>query len=223
MLKRVIVNQKVIPVPVPLKTLAEVCSWVEEILVGPGQTVTSAILDGKDILNFWGQDATASSILVHADACLKLRVESPEDLALQALETIQALAATVLTCLKSLAVHLWQSRFNDRQPELLTVIQDLDLMSELMDRMDEMSCFVPLDLRPLSATVSASRDIKIRLDDAIAKGDWKQAAQVLLRDTLDSVGLESILKKLSFEAESAHQNLIKVISNQGAHLGAQTQ
>ncbi|MEI6832947.1 MAG: hypothetical protein WCL28_03055, partial [bacterium] len=88
MLKRIVVNQKMIPVPVPLKTLSEVCTWVDDTLVAVGQTVTSAILDGKDVLDYWGVDKICSSISVHDEMRLELRVESPEDLALQTTDTI---------------------------------------------------------------------------------------------------------------------------------------
>lgn len=210
MLKRIVVNQKMIPVPVPLKTLSEVCTWVDDTLVAVGQTVTSAILDGKDVLDYWGKDKICSSISVHDEMRLELRVESPEDLAFQTLDTIHALAGTVLGGLKALAVHLWQSRQNDIQPELASVIEDITLICALMERLKELAGIVQIDVQALSQNFEAIRCIKVRLEEVMANGDWREAAQILLRDTAASHGLETILNIIAKEAEIAHASLLKI-------------
>jgi hypothetical protein len=210
MLKRIVVNQKMIPVPVPLKTLSEVCTWVDDTLVAVGQTVTSAILDGKDVLDYWGMDKICSSISVHDEMRLELRVESPEDLAFQTLDTIHALAGTVLGGLKALAVHLWQSRQNDIQPELASVVEDITLICALIERLKELAGIVQLDVQALSQNFEATRCIKARLGEVMANGNWREAAQILLRDTAASHGLETILKIIAKEAEIAHAALLKI-------------
>ncbi len=210
MLKRIIVNQKMIPVPVPLKTLSEVCTWVDDTLVAVGQTVTSAILDGKDVLDYWGMDKICSSISVHDEMRLELRVESPEDLAFQTIDTIHALSGTVLGSLKALAVHLWQSRKNDIQPELAAVIEDITLICALIERLKELASIVQIDVQALSQNVEATRCIKVRLEEILALGDWREAAQILLRDTAASHGLETILKRIAKESELAHTALFKI-------------
>lgn len=210
MLKRIVVNQKIIPVPVPLKTLSEVCTWVDDTLVAVGQTVTSAILDGKDVLDYWGLEKICSSIAVHDEMRLELRVESPEDLAFQTLDTIHALAGTVLGGLKTLAVHLWQSRKNDIQPELVGVIEDITLICALMDRLNELAGIVQIDVQALSQNFETIRCIKARLEEVMSLGDWREAAQILLRDTAASHGLETVLKRIAKESELAHAELLKI-------------
>jgi len=208
MLKRLVINQKIVPVPIPVRTLSELCAWVDEALVPVGETVTSAVLDGKDILDLWGASKVCESIGLHQETRIELRIESPEDLALQSLEAIHSLAIAILGGLKALAVHLWQARKNDFQPELIAVIDDVQLIGELMDRLWAMGVSERVDLLPLSNLVDDIKKISSALDETKASGDWKASAQILLRDTPTVSGLESLLKRVSQASELAHYGLL---------------
>jgi hypothetical protein len=208
MLKRLVINQKTIPVPVPVKTLADACSWIDEILVPIGETVTSAALDGKDILDLWSAPKASSAIGLHPDSRLEIRIESPEDLALQSLDTIHALSGAILRGVKSLAVHLWQSRQNEIQPELQSVREDVNLICELMDRMEDMGIADKIDLGAIRELKVRIKNIGICLTAATSIGDWKGAAQILLRDTSTAIGLESSLRQLVDESEACHLRLL---------------
>ena len=219
MLKKLIVNQKTVPVPVPLRNLAEACSWIEEVLVPIGETVTSATLDGKDILDLWATTKTCASIGLHEASRVEIRIESPEDLALQSFDAMHSLAEAILRGLKSLAVHLWQARKNDIQPELDAVKEDLGLIRELMDRIEEMGVEDKIDLRLIRELRGRVHNIKLALDGACGVGDWKAAAQILLRDTPTAVGLETSLRQLLVESEACHVRLFSIRHNKtkGAH------
>ena len=208
MLKRLIVNQKTIPVPVPVRTLAEACTWIDEILVPVGETVTSAQLDGRDILEIWSSSKAGAAIFLHPESRLEIRVESPEDLALQSLDAIHSLAGAILRGIKVLAVHLWQSRQNEIQPELNSVRDDVGLICELMDRMSDMGVADKIDLGLISELHGRISKISICLDAAMSIGDWRAAAQILLRDTSTAVGLETSLRQLVDESESCHLRLL---------------
>jgi hypothetical protein len=208
MLKRFVLNQKTVPVPVPLKTLDQVCAWIDEVLVPTGETVTSATLDGKDILDLWASPKVTAAISLHNESRLEIRIESPEDLALQSLEAIHSLAGAVLRGIKALAVHLWQSRQNDIQPELQAVRDDISLICELMDRLNDMGVADKIDLGQLGELFERIRIISVCLDAAMSIGDWKGSAQILLRDTSTSIGLETSLKELVEISESCHLRLL---------------
>lgn len=213
MLKRLIINQKTVPVPVPVRNLAEACAWIDEIMVPVGETVTSAILDGKDILELWSSAKAGAAINLHPENRLEIRIESPEDLALQSLDAIHSLAGAILRGIKVLAVNLWQARQNEIQPELNSVKDDLELICELMDRMNDMGIADKIDLdliRELHARISK---ISICLDAAMSISDWKGAAQILLRDTSTAVGLETSLRQIVDESESSHLRLLTSRSN----------
>jgi hypothetical protein len=208
MLKRLIINQKTIPVPVPLKTLEEVCSWIDEILVPIGETVTSATLDGKDILDLWCSPKTTSAINLHSESRLEVRIESPEDLALQSLDAIHSLAGAILRGIKALAVHLWTSRQSEIQPELHAVREDVGLICELMERMSDMGVADKIDIGHINELHGRIGLISTCLDAAMSIGDWKGAAQILLRDTGSSIGLETSLKELVDVSEASHLRLL---------------
>jgi hypothetical protein len=208
MLKRLIVNQKTVPVPVPVKTLADACSWVDEILVPVGETVTSATLDGKDVLDLWSSPKVSSAISLHPDSRLELRVESPEDLALQSLDSMHALSGAILRGIKGLAVHLWQARQNESQHDLLAVRDDIELIGELLDRLEEMGVSDKVDLSVMRELKARIRNIACKLTTAISFSDWRACAQILLRDTATTTGLETLLRHLMDESEACHLRLL---------------
>lgn len=216
------INQKLIPVPVPLRNLAEVCAWVDETLVEVGKTVTSAFLDGRDILEFWGHLPVCETVSIHSDMRLELRVESPEELALQSLDAIHSLCFAILSGLKSLAVHLWQARKNDLQPELLEVIDDIELVAGLIDRLRDMGVDQSVEICKLIERLSQLQKILEDLSRAKFSGDWKEAAQTLLRDNPTVPGLESVLRAVSDESKTLHAALTAVIETktQGAKISA---
>lgn len=221
MLKRLMINQKLIPVPVPLRNLAEVCAWVDETLVEVGKTVTSASLDGRNILEFWGHSAVCESVGIHPDMRLELRIESPEELALQSLDAIHSLCAAILSGIKSLAVHLWQARKNDIQPELIDVIDDIALVAGLVDRLRDMGVDQTVELSKLIERLTQLQKIMKDLSRVKASGDWKEAAQILLRDTPIVPGLETVLREVSAESRTIHDTLTATIEKKvfGAKIG----
>lgn len=219
MLKRLFINNKMTPIPVPLRNLAEVSAWVDETLVSVGQTVTSAILDGKDILDIWDAESVCSAIKVHPEMRLEIRIESPEDLALQSLDAVHALVTAILGRIKVLAVHLWQSRKNDMQPELKAVIDDITLVGDLLDRILELGLIGNIDLSQIEQSFSQLKEILGRLTAAFDLGSWKDAAQILLRDAPTAIGLESLLKNIASESERAHACLVDAIREGYAETG----
>jgi len=193
---------------VPVRTLAEACAWIDEILVPVGETVTSATLDDKDILEVWSSSKVGAAISLHPESRLEIRIESPEDLALQSLDAIHSLAGAILRGIKTLAVHLWQARQNDIQPELSAVRDDIGLICELMDRMGDMGISDKIDLDVIRELQGRIHKISICLDASMSIGDWKASAQILLRDTSTSIGLETSLRQLVDESESSHLRLL---------------
>ncbi len=208
MLRFLIVNQKRVPVPVPLRTLADLCTWIDDVLVPVGETVTSALLDEKDILDLWSLSKTTAAIDLHSDSRIEIRIESPEDLALQSLDAIHSLAGAILRGIKMLAVHLWQARQNEMQPELFAVRDDLGLICELMDRMNDMGVSTSIDLVAIRELHAQIYKISLCLDAAVSVGDWKASAQILLRNTSTAIGLETCLRHLVDESESNHLRLL---------------
>jgi hypothetical protein len=208
MLKRLIINQKTVPVPIPIKTLADACAWIDEVLVPVGETVTSAMLDEKDVLELWSSTRAGSAITLHPESRLEIRIESPEDLALQSYDAIHSLAGAILRNIKVIAVQLWQSKHTELQPELLALREDIGLICDLIERLDDIGISDKIDLAMIKTLQDRIHKIAICLDAAGSIGDWRASAQILLRDTSTAIGLETTLKQLVDESESSHLRLL---------------
>ena len=65
-----------------------------------------------------------------------------------------------------------------------------------------------IDLEVIRELQGRIHKISICLEAAMSIGDWKASAQILLRDTSTSIGLESSLRQLVDESESSHLRLL---------------
>lgn len=213
MLKRIIINQRSVPVPVPVKTLADAIQWIEQSMIPEGQSLTSAILDGKSVIELCSDRKLASSISLNPDHRFEIRIESPLDLALQGLETSHTLCGAILRNIKFLAVHLWQANPSDRQPELEQMSEDVEIIVDLIDHSKSLGFDTCVDFGPMFDIQAHLKKILLSLSAAFGKSDWRGCAQILLRDTSTSTGLESTLKILQEEFESAH---LRLLTSRGA-------
>jgi len=51
MLKKILLNNRLVPVPVPVRTLSQALAWVEANLVPGGSLVTRVVLD-RDVIDY---------------------------------------------------------------------------------------------------------------------------------------------------------------------------
>jgi hypothetical protein len=173
-----------------------------------GQSITSASIDGKSVLELWGNLKATQAISLHADSRFEVRIESPMDLALQGMETTHTLCGAILRNLKPLAVHLWQAKPADEQPELYQVADDVLLIIDLIDHSKAMGVESQIDFGPMIEFQAHMKKISLSLSAASGKSDWRACAQILLRDTTTTTGLESTLRALQEEVEACHLRLL---------------
>lgn len=210
MLKRVTVNGKRVPVPVPVKTLAEALGWIESTLVLPGHSVTRVTIDDRcldenDLLS-GGRD----HMQLHEHTRLEVRIDSPVELAVQTLDAIRNLASAVGVSLKPLAVEMWQARPGYRSPEFDGLMQDLQLMLELIEHVSGL-VDASVDIAPLQGISLLLKRALVGAQMAKSNSDWKAAAKILLNR------IESQLKELISETETLQ---LRILSTQGAALTA---
>ncbi|MCX6125478.1 MAG: hypothetical protein NTV34_12135 [Proteobacteria bacterium] len=208
MLKRLLINQKWVPVPIPIKNLADAFSWLETSMIPDGQSLTSAILDGRPVIDVWGDLNATSRIPLGPDSRLDVRIESPMDLALQGIETAHTLCGAILRNVKYLAVHLWQCAPACLQPELQQMSEDVEIIIDLIDHAKDLGGETFADFGPMIDLQAHLKKIMLSLSAAFCRSDWRGCAQVLLRDTGASTGLESTLKMLQEEFETAHLRVL---------------
>jgi hypothetical protein len=207
MLKRVFINNKKVPVPVPVRTLGEALEWVDQTLVPPGHTVTRVCLDGKVL----GEEALAQPHVQDQelvdDAKLELQIDSPVDLAIQTLDAMRNLASVVHGGLKPLAVECWQSKPVDKPGEIDSVANDLELILDLHEHLKGLLDPTGVEVAAVQGIAAITKRCAVSLQMARANSDWKACARLLLNR------LEPLMKDLIAEAESLQ---IRVLTHSNA-------
>ena len=217
MLKRILVNNRVVPVPVPLKDLAQALAWVESVLVPAGSFLTRVVLDRSVIEYADGNLSTADGKLaLEAGSRLEIQIDSPSTLAAQTLDSVHSLAAAILGTLKGLAVHCWQLKPSERVPELGVLQEDVRLVVDLVNHVHHLIGQVPgadtLDPAPV-AGIGRMLDQNLgSFSLARSQSDWKACAKVMLNR------FEPLLRDLLVESETLQ---IRTLATQpGTNLSA---
>ncbi len=207
MLKRVIINAKKVPVPVPVKTLADALRWVEETLVPAGHTVTRVALDERVV----GDNVTPEQLAAQlTDASkLEIQIDSPVELTVQTIDAMRNLAAVILSGLKVLAVECWQARAQARPSELDSVTNDLELILDLIAHVAGLIDPLHVDAAATQGIAALLKRVLVGLKMAKANSDWKACARLLLNR------LEPLMRDLVVEAETLQ---IRILTQAGAAL-----
>lgn len=207
MLKFVILNNKKVPVPVPLKTLQDVVSWIEDHLLRSDHTITRIKLDHQDIdFNGQGRIKVPKKVL-NKDSVVECRIDSPLDICVQSLDALRNLCLVLERSLKPIAVHCWQIQAHDKPADLRAVISDLELIDELLDHL-----FLILDERVDAQSARSYRETlhqaRLAIQYAIEASDWKAVARILLKQiegAIVELGVElGLMQKTVFELVADH-------------------
>jgi hypothetical protein len=198
MLKRVIINQKKVPVPVPIRTLGEAVRWVEATLVPQGHTITRVTLNERVVS---GEEIEAATSLT-VDSKLEIQIDSPVELTVQTLEALRNLSSVIFSGLKALAVECWQAKPAVRPAELPSVTNDLSLILDLVEHIVSLVEPMAIDVAPLQGIALMLKRVSVSLAMASSSSDWKACARLLLNR------LEPLLKDLMAESESIQMRVI---------------
>lgn len=197
MLKRVFINSKKVPVPVPVRTLGEALRWIEATLVPAGHTVTRVALDDRVLGDVGGALSDGGDELPLGDqAKLEVQIDSPVDLTVQTLDAMRNLASVILGGLKVLAVECWQARSSAKPSELDAVGGDLELILDLLDHVGGLIDPLHVDNAPIQGIQALLKRAAVGLNMAKANSDWRACAKLLLNK------LEPLLKDLIAESET---------------------
>ncbi len=207
MLKRILINRRSVPVPVPIKNLQQALHWVQQTLVLGDQVITKIMLDGREI------DETADDIRFDSSSRLELFIESPIDLSVQTLETARNLASVLCRSLKPLAVACWEASPKAPPQECESVLVDLRLVVDLLDHFQAL--ISPKDCQSLELASLGQAIVQslTGLQMARSQSDWRGFARVLLNR------LEPELDKFCSESASIQADLLSYKSSRRADLG----
>jgi hypothetical protein len=195
MLKRVFINSRKVPVPVPVRTLGEALRWVEATLVPVGHTITRVALDER-VLGDAAGAAEREDLPLGDQSKLEIQIDSPVDLTIQTLDAMRNLASVIMGGLKVLAVECWQARSSAKPAELDAVSGDLELVLDLLDHVGGLVDPMHVDNAPIQGLQGMLKRAAVGLNMAKANSDWKACAKLLLNK------LEPLLKELIAESET---------------------
>jgi hypothetical protein len=182
MLKYVIMNQKRIPVPVPLLTIHEAVVFVSDNLLSHEHLITQVRLDGQD-LNLDDLASEAVDEKLSAQSRLEFRVDSPYELVIQSVDALRNLAHVLLAELKTIVVGNWSgvttSEFKNKN---LNFEEDLELLQQMLIQVSALA-----KSYDLPASISTDLEYQISADMASyrcarAASDRKSLAKILLNN-----------------------------------------
>jgi hypothetical protein len=196
MLKKVLVNNKKVPVPVPVLTLDDALRWIESTLVPAGHTITRIALDDRLVGDYEGSADDIGRTRLGPDSRLEVQIDSPVDLAIQTLDAMRNLASVVLSGLKPLAVECWQARPTTKPEELDAVCGDMELVLDLIDHVSGLMEPMSVDAAAIQGISAMIKRASVGLTMARSHSDWRACAKLLLNK------LEPLLKDLVAESEN---------------------
>lgn len=182
MLKRLLVNGKKIPVPIPIATVGDMMGWLEQHVLSAGQVITKIQL-GDDTIDLATAELAAS---LRSDILVSVTVETASELSYKILDAVPNLIALIVADLKPAAVKLWEAAGQNLMPEgVLPLIADLHLLADLTDQ-----CY-QLGMTAAGESTSVTVDPWLQLADQLksqivlfkrnlADGDCRAAARTLL-------------------------------------------
>lgn len=194
MLKKIFINSKKVPVPVPVRSLGEALRWVETTLVPVGHTITRVALNDR-VIPDWTAESDVETGLNDATR-LEVQIDSPVDLTVQTLDAMRNLASVVGSGLKPLAVDCWQARSNTKPDEIDAVSSDTDLILDLIEHVSGLVNPMDVDIAAVQGIAAMLKRASVGIAMAKANSDWKACARLLLNR------LEPLLKDLVAESET---------------------
>lgn len=207
MLKKLILNKRTIPIPVPIRNLEEALTWLSQTLVKSDEEFTKILLDGRELITEGVPTKTFSTMLLTEASRLDVQVDSPLDLSLQSLDAVRNLALLIERGLKTLAVKCWQTPPNQRVLEINALHHDLGLMRDLCLHATDLIAG-HLDTSVLNYLVDRLMKIREQLIAASQLPDWQQYANLLLNK------LEGSLPEVANQAETIQSQIYSRISDQ---------
>lgn len=210
MLKRITLNGRRIPVPVPIRDLSEAVQWVQKHLVRPDHAITRIELNGSDVDFSSDGECRVDAIGLQEGSDLRIKVDSPHEICIQTLDVLRNLSSVVGRNLKPIAVQLWEHKGLKLPPETASVFEDLSLMQELLDHV-----LLLLDKRVDATNVCSLQAALAKaftaLNYAVQSADWKAAAKVLLNQ------IETPANELANELTSVEKVIFEILADRSGN------
>lgn len=206
MLKRITLNGRRVPVPVPIQDLSEAIEWLQRHLVRPDHAITRIELNGEDVEFSSDGECRVAKVPLAENSDLRVKVDSPAEICLQTLDVLRNLSSVIGRNLKPIAVRLWEHKGLKLPVETAAIFDDFGLMQELLDHI-----LLLLDKR-VDATNICSIQASLNkaftaLNYAVQSADWKGTAKVLLNQ------IETPANELANELTSVEKVIFELVAD----------
>ncbi|NRA43610.1 MAG: hypothetical protein HRU09_01505 [Oligoflexales bacterium] len=200
MLKKVRVDNKDIPVPVPIQNMNDALSWIEETLVPEHSILTKVYLNGTDMLDACVKELSQTSL--DESSMLEVQIESPWDLSIKTLDVIRDLANAIEKRLKAIAVECWEYTSEVSLKQVKDTADDLTLILELINHINGIMDYSQREMAPVNGLARLiARPLK-ELEKSIKQSEWKHCSHLLLNR------IEPLLKEMVLESENLQISIL---------------
>ena len=200
MIKHLILNKRKIPVPVPVTGLREALVWIESYLLTGDKVITKVELDGRLV-----ESVSSEGPALDADSKLVVQADSPLDLSVQTIDSLQNMTGMLLKDIKHCAVQCWQAKPKEKPKYLDTWLEDFGLMVDLLDHL-----MILLESRAEIANIDNCFEemskTRVAMDMAIRNSDWRGLARVMLqkmeKNIIELANELASIQRLIFEVQA---------------------
>lgn len=201
MLRKLILKNRDIGIPVPVKSLGDVITWVEETLLCKGAILVSANLDGRELINELYRKSI-KDLPLGEHSRLQINIDTPKDLSSQSLDVVCDLAYGIASRIKKMSFNSWQNLGIRAKSDLEELHSDVKLLSELVQHINGL---LNEDYAQYATINSLSQSIESengRFGSQLESENWIELPSIL------GSGLEPLLKSLAFEGEKVQIKLL---------------
>ena len=201
MLRKLVLKNREIPIPVPIQTLGDAVQWIEETLLKKDAIVTSVVLEERELINELYRKSVKETEL-HANSRLQIKIDTPKDLSIQSLDVVCDLAYAIASRLKRLAVDCWQDLHQKPKSDLEEIHADVQLLLDLIAHINGLVDGTHSYLGPINGLGHLIGLANAKFAKFLAEQNWRELASILVNR------LDPYLKELAREGETLQINIL---------------
>lgn len=200
MLKKILIQGREIPVPIPILNVEDAIQWVEETLVIKGCILTKVMIDGQDLLPLSASER--KSIQISNSQVPEFSVDSPKDLSIQSLDVVRDLSYAVARNIPETAVKSWNYLGDTCLKEISDAIDDLGLVVDLINHINGLLDYTHVEMAPVNGLKVLIVRYHKDMQKSVKERDWKSCSRILVGR------LEAYLRELVSECEKLQLRII---------------
>ncbi len=201
MLRKLILKNREIPIPIPINTVGDAIQWIEETLLRKDAILTSVIVDDKEVINDLYRKSVKDNVL-NERSRLQIKIDTPKDLSIQSLDVVCDLAYAIASRLKKLAVDCWQDLAKKPKSDLDEIHADVQLLLDLIAHINGLVDATHSYLGPINGLGHLIGIANTKFEKYMQQQDWREVASVLVNR------LDPYLKELAREGETLQINIL---------------